>query len=535
MSIDARRYSLFGLLSVLGLLGCTSVLVSQSIEWEQYYAEPIASEYGGAEHHVLRMPDGGYVITGQAYHIDSLETAAGMIRTDAVGNVLWKKRISDIDSSLVWPEFAHGYKTEMYPRFSFLREDGKLVYFGGAGTVTGSESGLAYQLVIDDEAGGVPLDTIAGWYDTTTAIDHFGKIYRSHTGGFIEADSWLFRSAAPDTFGNLYLQTLNAKAQFRLEHGNWYHLYRIGTRFEGEMAHYPVTVLSTPDNGFLVWGAYQGGGNPAYLFLLKVDSLGNREWAREPDGLSGGVGVPRFFDSTADGGFVGVYTVVRNSSVDTTVITPEKVGVHVIKFDAEGNTEWTRAYPDAEGRVTPYCIRQAEDRGYVVCGTLGRFDSAGKYLDSSQEFFLLKVDSVGNEQWRKVWGTPERDRLLYMIPGPNGSMMVSGPAGADTYFAQVTAATLSVREAKKTVRALEIEPNPSRDRVRVAYRGELKAGTTIQLYDVQGRSVYREPVGFGGSGVVELDVSGLPAGTYRAVIEEKSGVVLVTGSVVVVR
>lgn len=81
---------------------------------------------------------------------------------------------------------------------------------------------------------------------------------------------------------------------------------------------------------------------------------------------------------------------------------------------------------------------------------------------------------------------------------------------------------------------VEFSPNPSRDRVRVQYVGE-GVVMGITLYDIQGRLVYREPVGFSGSDVVEVDVSGLPAGTYRAVIEEKSGAVLVTGSVVVVR
>ncbi len=92
-----------------------------------------------------------------------------------------------------------------------------------------------------------------------------------------------------------------------------------------------------------------------------------------------------------------------------------------------------------------------------------------------------------------------------------------------------------VREVRPvSASSVEFSPNPSRDRVRVQYVGEGVA-MGITLYDMQGRLVYREPVGFSGSGVVELDVSGLPVGTYRAVIEEKSGAVLVAGSVAVVR
>ena len=435
MSIDARRYSLFGLLSVLGLLGCTSVLVSQSIEWEQFYAEPVASQYGRGNHHVLRMPDGGYVITGSAYDVVTYERAAGMIRTDEKGDVIWTKWIADIDSNLVWPEFAHGFRTEMYPRFSYLREDGKLVYFGEATTVPGTDHGPAYLLVLDDERGGASLDTIAGWYDTTTTLNNFQLVVHRQNGGFLTADNWPYKSegnGVPDSLGMLVVNSVSSRARYRHDGTDWYQWYRVGTRFEGEMQHYPVTVLSLPDNGLLVWGGYQGIEKIAYMFLLKVDSLGNQEWAWEPDGLSGGVGVARFLDSTADGGFVGVYTV---ADVDKEEITPDEVGLSIIKFDAEGKTQWTRAYPDVEGRVRPYCIRQAEDGGYVVGGKWGRYDSTGKYLDSTDDFFLLKVDSVGNEEWRKVWGTPGRDRLLYMIPGPNGSMMVSGPAGQDTYFA----------------------------------------------------------------------------------------------------
>lgn len=92
-----------------------------------------------------------------------------------------------------------------------------------------------------------------------------------------------------------------------------------------------------------------------------------------------------------------------------------------------------------------------------------------------------------------------------------------------------------VREVRPvSFSSVEFSPNPSRDRVRVQYTGEGVA-TGISLYDMRGCSVYCEPVAFGVSSVAEVDVSGLPAGTYQAVIEGKSGAVLVTGSVTVLR
>lgn len=81
----------------------------------------------------------------------------------------------------------------------------------------------------------------------------------------------------------------------------------------------------------------------------------------------------------------------------------------------------------------------------------------------------------------------------------------------------------------------EFSPNPARDRLRVVVSSPLIGkGTGLRLYDLQGRNVLGRSVPFGASGVVEIDVSGLSAGTYQGVIVGEDGRPVVARSVVIV-
>lgn len=83
---------------------------------------------------------------------------------------------------------------------------------------------------------------------------------------------------------------------------------------------------------------------------------------------------------------------------------------------------------------------------------------------------------------------------------------------------------------------VRVIPNPARDRLRVALPASLIGkGRGLRLYDLQGRDVLGRSVQFGLSGVVEIDVSGLPAGAYRAVIEGERGQPASVREVIVVR
>jgi len=100
----------------------------------------------------------------------------------------------------------------------------------------------------------------------------------------------------------------------------------------------------------------------------------------------------------------------------------------------------------------------------------------------------------------------------------------------------IRGSTVSVREEQGTAVAVEFSPNPARDRLRVVYSSSGNSvGVGLRLYDLQGRDVLGQLVPFGSSGVAEIDVSGLPAGAYQAVVIGEGERPVVSRSVIVVR
>jgi hypothetical protein len=76
--------------------------------------------------------------------------------------------------------------------------------------------------------------------------------------------------------------------------------------------------------------------------------------------------------------------------------------------------------------------------------------------------------------------------------------------------------------SRKTMGAMTIAPNPAREIVRITLP-EASSGVRVSVYDAMGRLRLQREIS--GEGIIaqELDVSGLPAGTYLARVTAKSG------------
>jgi hypothetical protein len=78
------------------------------------------------------------------------------------------------------------------------------------------------------------------------------------------------------------------------------------------------------------------------------------------------------------------------------------------KLDVNGNTQWSKVYPDANYTV-PFSIDQTTDGGYFISGWT--FNVSATPLD--YQLLLIKVDSYGNEVWNKTYVTG--DYVSYVV------------------------------------------------------------------------------------------------------------------------
>jgi hypothetical protein len=103
-------------------------------------------------------------------------------------------------------------------------------------------------------------------------------------------------------------------------------------------------------------------------------------------------------DTVPGGGFV-----VGGSSEDSL----GNDEVYLMRFDALGDTLWTKVFGDP--LLNYYYIgrqvKRTADGGFLIVGDMGLGDLSVNGIDG----FAIKTDSLGNEQWREIYGGPPPD------------------------------------------------------------------------------------------------------------------------------
>ena len=203
------------------------------------------------------------------------------------------------------------------------------------------------------------------------------------------------------------------------------------------------SVWQTRDGGYAVAGFTSsftvfGAGGPD-VWVFKLDSDGNIQWQKvygrvysyefhpvpceDPNakacfkeyfGLSSDWA--NSIQQTNDGGYI-----VAGSTQAWGSATQD---FWILRLDSTGNILWNRLFgrhtdPSLDNCDEAYTIRQTSDGGYIVVGATYSFGARGS------DFWVLKLDSMGNILWQKAYGGPGYD-------GPsdnNGQFAGFGSAG----------------------------------------------------------------------------------------------------------
>jgi hypothetical protein len=135
---------------------------------------------------------------------------------------------------------------------------------------------------------------------------------------------------------------------------------------------------------------------------------------------------------TADGGYIlGGYSN-SGSSGDKTDPNRGDDDYWVVKIDANGKKQWDKTFGNNAIWSSNYeeltSLQQTIDGGYILGGSSTSFAYNGNGL-----YWVIKLDSKGNEQWEKSYGTmwsegePVRDnRLQYVQQTKDGGYILGG-------------------------------------------------------------------------------------------------------------
>lgn len=169
-------------------------------------------------------------------------------------------------------------------------------------------------------------------------------------------------------------------------------------------------IVETSD-GFIVAAgtskSYNENGNYD-IYVVKLDQKGKTIWQK----TFGGVGkdYTRAMVRTDDGGVViaGTTKSYGKGSYD----------FYVTRLNKDGNKVWSNTY-GGEDLDSAYGIDATRDGGFIVVG------ETESYGAGNSDFYIVKLDKNGKEEWTQVYGEKKAD-ALYAVKELNDGYALAG-------------------------------------------------------------------------------------------------------------
>ena len=181
--------------------------------------------------------------------------------------------------------------------------------------------------------------------------------------------------------------------------------------FGGEDWDYASDVKQTKDGGYIITGKTRMYRYPEDVWLIKTDENGNKEWDKAFD--KGTYEYAFSVAQTNDGGYI------LTGNIFSWGYPVAHIASWLIKTDENGNKIWEKIY-GGDGDCSGKCVIQTQDLGYAFIGST-TFYGAG-----IRDFWLVKTDENGNELWNKTYGGEKYDVGDYIQQTTDGGFIIVG-------------------------------------------------------------------------------------------------------------
>ena len=227
-----------------------------------------------------------------------------------------------------------------------------------------------------------------------------------------------------------------------------------------------LSITPTKDGGYIIGGSSSSNktladskgkvdefgksenskGNLDY-WIVKLDSDGKKEW----DKTLGG----RYYDElksieqTHDEGFIlGGYS---NSPVsgDKTEANIGQGDYWIVKLNKDGVLQWQRTLGgDKDDNL--FALTQTNDKGFIVGGSSnsGATDAKSETSKNGSDFWVVKLDDIGNVQWQETYDYGKYDMLSSIVENTDGTFLIGGYAQSELK-SNTNGKTLGLKTGKK--------------------------------------------------------------------------------------
>jgi len=188
-------------------------------------------------------------------------------------------------------------------------------------------------------------------------------------------------------------------------------------------------MTKTHDGGFVIAGrsATTISGDKTVagaLWVLKLSDSGNILWQKGYTGIASyGASIVRDIKLTKDNGFV----IIADISVPS-----NGLNYGILKLDSAGNMQWQKSIGGNIDDI-PGEIIETLDNGYLIAGGSSSHMSGDKSefnigypATTAKDFWIVKIDSVGNIEWENTIGGTATDEAYTAVQFLDSTYLVAG-------------------------------------------------------------------------------------------------------------
>lgn len=273
-------------------------------------------------------------------------------------------------------------------------------------------------------------------YIVITKISESGDIvWDKSFGGSLHSNS----STVINTNDNNYLlvrQSYSGSDDVRIEKIDNYGNVLWFKNFGGSKDDIPTSVIQAADGSYLIAGSTEsrdkdfkdllGNNSRENVFLLKIDSLGNRIWLKGYN--NGDDDIASSLIESYDGNYL--ITGYRSDSHSDWDISLKNI-------DKDGNLIWSKYYKGSREEKGSKII-QDFDGGFIISGFTSSIDGVfeGVKNNSTIAPLIMKVDIKGNIMWIRTFPGSEAAYAYTMTKLSDGSLLGAGVF--DDYVSDLT-------------------------------------------------------------------------------------------------
>ncbi len=453
-------------------------LVYPSLIFSQTYFQKVyqSSPYNQEGQDVLPMTDGGYLIAGYTSNSTINDCDVYVIKTDALGNLVWTK--------------TYGGNKPDFPYHMLATNDGNYFLVGYSQSYGGGDYDIL--LIKIDTAGNLLWTKTYGGNGNDMARD----VISTSDGNYMIV-GWSNSPGLADQNANL----------IKIDPAGtviWSKLYG------GSANDYGNCVKQTSDGGFIMVGQTFSFGSPGGdAYLVKTNANGDTTWTKRFGGAYSDEGY--YITVNPDGSYV---FLVRDSST-----AGKDIDVRIIKTDSIGNVIWNKVYGGNQ-KDTPKMIQPTSDGGYIV-GAISR-----SFGWVNPDMWILKLNNTGDTTWTRHYGGSQNEHCYAIRELPDGSYIATGKTASfgpdfDPIFLKLNpngTLAVGINELAVSKTNIKVYPNPTNGLIKLDI-GDIYP-SKISIKNILGEEIYLNSVI---PNDLTLDLKGQKPGVYFLLGESTSG------------